>query len=120
MEFSAFIEDNVQAILDEWEGFAHTLLPAAGSMSTQELRDHSRAMLLAIAKDMETSQTEEERLAKSKDVSSPEEMTAAALHGAVRPRAEFELVQVVGEFRALRARPSCRRTWPSRRSSSVH
>ena len=104
MRFSAFIEQNLDAITAEWEAFARTLLPTAKSMSDLALRDHSREILLAIVKDMETSQTEDERSSKSKQMaaaSSP--ATVAAAHGALRHLAGFDLAQLVGEFRAMRA-----------------
>ena len=33
MRFSVFIEENLDAIVAEWEGFARTLLPAAKTLS---------------------------------------------------------------------------------------
>ncbi len=105
MRFSAFIETNLDAILQEWDAFAKTLLPAAATMSDLDLRDHAREILLAIAHDMETSQTEQQRSAKSKGVTREPgaPATAASTHGAIRQLAGFELVQLVAEFRAMRA-----------------
>ena len=54
MKLSSFIFDNVNAIVDEWERFARTLLPVGKTMTRLALRDHCRDMLLAIASDMET------------------------------------------------------------------
>jgi len=105
MKFSAFIAADLDAILVEWDAYARTLLPAAKSMSDEDLRDHAREILLAIARDMETSQTEDQRSAKSKRLteSSEEASSAGASHGGSRQISGFELTQVVGEFRALRA-----------------
>lgn len=105
IKLSAFIAHNLDSILQEWDAFAETLLPAAEGMSKEAIRNHSGEILLAIAKDMETSQTEAERSAKSKRMTVAPGMaeTAAAAHGAVRQMAGFELVQMVGEFRAMRA-----------------
>jgi len=105
MRFSVFIEENLDAIVAEWEGFARTLLPASKTLSDLTLRDHCREILLAIVKDMETSQTEDERDAKSKQVTfaPAASATIAAAHGALRHLAGFKLAQVVGEFRAMRA-----------------
>ncbi|MDQ6629701.1 MAG: sensor histidine kinase [Pseudomonadota bacterium] len=104
MRFSSFIIDNLDAIVEEWEAFARTLLPSAKSMSVLALRDHSREILTAIAKDMETAQTEAERTAKSKVVpTSGASHTIAAAHGVVRQSAGFDLAQLVAEFRAMRA-----------------
>ena len=104
MKFSTYILDNLDAIVREWETFARTLLPSANSMSGLALRDHSREILIAIAKDMETAQSQAERAAKSKTlpaIDAPE--TIAAAHGALRQLAGFDLAQVVSEFRAMRA-----------------
>ena len=104
MRFSAFIEQNLDAITAEWEAFARTLLPTAKSMSDLALRDHSREIFLAIVKDMETSQTEDERSSKSKQMApTSSSATIAAAHGALRHLAGFDLAQLVGEFRAMRA-----------------
>ena len=105
MRFSVFIKENLDAIVAEWEGFARTLLPAAKTLSDLTLRDHCRGILLAIVKDMETSQTEDERDAKSKQVTfaPAASATIAAAHGALRHLAGFKLAQVVSEFRAMRA-----------------
>ena len=74
-------------------------------MSDADLRDHAREILLAIAKDMESIQTEDQRSAKSKRLSElpAEANSAGASHGGARQTSGFELVQLVGEFRALRA-----------------
>jgi signal transduction histidine kinase len=104
MKFSTFIQGNLHQIVAEWETFARTLLPAAKTMSDLALRDHSRDILLAIAKDMETSQSKNERSDKSKHMrTSGAVETAAAAHGALRQIAGFDLTQLVGEFRAMRA-----------------
>lgn len=42
MKLSAFIDGNVDAILQEWDTFALTLLPAAGVMSQHERRNQQR------------------------------------------------------------------------------
>lgn len=105
MRFSAFIKENLEQIIAEWETFARTLLPASRTMSALALRDHCRGILLAIANDMETGQTTGERSIKSKELGLATDAvdTAAAAHGALRQIAGFDPMQVVGEFRALRA-----------------
>ncbi len=105
MNLSAFISKNVDAIVDEWESFAKTLLPIAGTMSSLALRDHCRDILLAAVADMRTQETESERAIKSKGNAGPgpEPDTAATEHGALRHLSGFDLVQLVAEFRALRA-----------------
>ena len=105
MIFSGFIRDNLDAIIQEWEAFARTLQPSANTMSVSALRDHCREMLLAMAREMETRQTGAQQSAKSKGMTeraaAPD--TPAAAHGTLRHRAGFDLVQLVAEFRAMRA-----------------
>lgn len=105
MRFSAFIKQNLDQIIAEWETYARTLLPAAKTMSVLALRDHCRGILLAIASDMETDQTTGERSIKSKELMPDTDTveTAAAAHGALRQIVGFDMMQLVGEFRALRA-----------------
>ena len=112
MKLAKFIQDNLEIILQEWETFAATLLPAAASMSTTALRDHARQILLAVAADMQTVQTSGEQKQKSLG-HGPEESgtadTAAGIHGELRHEVGFDLVQLVAEYRALRA--SVLRLW---------
>ena len=104
MRFSSFIRKNLDAIVAEWETFARTLVPAQ-HMTALALRDHCRQILLGIADDMEVQETIKERAAKSKGLAeSPDRAeTAATTHGALRQLSGFDLVQLVAEFRALRA-----------------
>jgi signal transduction histidine kinase len=104
MKFSEFIRNNLEAIVQEWETFARTI-PAARSMSGLALRDHCREILHAIADDMETGQTEQERKDKSKELppSGGGDESAAETHGTLRHTAGFDLPQLFAEFRALRA-----------------
>jgi hypothetical protein len=93
VKFSAFIESNLDAILEEWDSFARTLLPAAKTMTDAEIRDHAREIVLAIASDMETSQTEDQRSAKSKRMVRPAgAITAGANHGGARHVSGFDLL----------------------------
>jgi signal transduction histidine kinase len=105
MKFSTFIESNLDPILSGWDAFARTLLPAANTMSQLQLRDDAREILVAIAADMDTGQTESQRSAKSRRMRQLPDarLTAATSHGALRHNAGFDLVQLIGEFRALRA-----------------
>jgi hypothetical protein len=112
MKLADFIQDNLEVILQEWEVFAGTLLPAAASMSTAALRDHARQILLAVAADMQTDQTSGEQKEKSLghgDDALNEPDTAATIHGELRHDVGFDLVQLVAEYRALRA--SVLRLW---------
>ncbi|OCR26507.1 histidine kinase [Pseudomonas syringae] len=106
MRLSDFIVAHVDRIVDEWESFAKTIKPAADLMSREELRDHSRAILLAAARDMKTAQTKSEQAAKAKgeDLNkTPSLDEAAASHGELRHVVGFDLVQMTSEFRHLRA-----------------
>lgn len=110
MRLSKFIEENTEAILVEWEAFARTMIPPAETMSVVELRDHAGEILLAIAREMTSAQTEDEREAKSKGLAVPRDRsTFAAVHGGLRQRVGFDLTQLGAEYRALRA--SVLRLW---------
>jgi signal transduction histidine kinase len=104
MTFSAFIRNNLDAIVNAWEAFAQTL-PAAQSMSRLALRDHCREILSTIADDMDTAQTRAEQSSKSMDMAPPANTvdSAAESHGTLRHLAGFDLIQLVAEFRAMRA-----------------
>jgi signal transduction histidine kinase len=113
MRLSQFIKGNVEPILAEWETFARTMIPPAETMSIAELRDHSQEILLAIANEMESAQTETEREAKSKGLSvPPSNESFASVHGSLRQRVGFDLTQLSAEYRALRA--SVLRLWMTR------
>jgi signal transduction histidine kinase len=106
MRLAVFIERDMEAILSEWEAFASTLLPAAIDMSSDSLRDHAAQILRAVCKDLETSQTDEERDRKSKGLAlAPMDVhnTAAETHALLRAQGGFTLNQVTSEYRALRA-----------------
>lgn len=100
----SFIRGHLDAIVAEWEVFARSL-DVSKRMSVVELRDHCKEMLLSVADDMEVSESANERTAKSKghaDSSNPSESPATS-HGALRQLSGFDLVELVAEFRALRA-----------------
>ena len=103
MRLSEFILSNMNEILAEWESFAGAILPAT-NLDKLTLRDHAPEILKAIALDMETTQTDLEQAEKSKGlapIKDPE--TAAETHSTQRLRTGFNQVQVVSEYRALRA-----------------
>jgi len=101
----SFIQQNIGALLSEWELFAKTRIPAAATMSVLELRDHAEQMLRVIAEDIGRPQSEAQRDHKSKGLADGADAhpTAASAHGAIRHLSGFNLIQVVSEFRALRA-----------------
>ncbi len=104
MTLSDFITANLDEIVADWVAFARQL-PAGRTMTTAALRDHSREILVAIAAEMATVQSDQERADGSRDiVATPVSAdSAAAEHGALRQLAGFDLVQLFAEFRALRA-----------------
>jgi signal transduction histidine kinase len=105
MKLATFITDHLEVILAEWQAFATTLEPAATHMSALALRDHAKGILIAIALDIGTRQNPAEQLQKSQGLA-PETAgiaSAASIHGALRHDSNFSLVQLSGEFRALRA-----------------
>jgi len=114
MRLASFITENLEEILAEWEAFAASLLAPGQVMTSLALRDHASQVLLAIAADIESSQTDLEQAYKSKGFVQIAEATrtAAMTHGALRHLAGFDLRQLAAEFRALRA--SVLRLWLKR------
>lgn len=110
MKLSRFIVDHVEDILAEWVDYAESLSPAADSMSVTELRDHAGAMLRAVALDIDSPQSAREQIDKSLGEEDDESArSAASRHGHLRQAANFTLLQLSSEFRALRA--SVLRRW---------
>jgi len=100
----AFIQGNHREIIGEFSAFARTLMPPDSLMTDQELRDHSEELLLAIAEDLDTEQTSNEQSQKSRGHGSAKIMgVSGRLHADGRLHHGFTLVQVLAEFRALRA-----------------
>lgn len=98
-----FIRAEIEPILQEWEAFARTLLPAR-FMDRAGLRDHAHGMLLEIAGHIESRQSESERVAKSKGHQPKDGVVSwAEVHGGARQTSGFSVVETVSEFRALRA-----------------
>src|SRR5687767_8767135 len=112
MRQAEFILRNMETILEEWESFASTLLPAAADMGSHALRDDAKEILEAVAKDISTPQTKEAQAEKSKSPGpklSGASETAAQAHAVLRARSGFDINQLVAEYRALRA--SVLRLW---------
>jgi signal transduction histidine kinase len=101
MKLHRFIQDNLDALVAEWEAFARTLLPAAKTTANLALRDHYREILVAIVKDMQAAAARAD--VTRADVQPAAVETMAAAHGALRHAAGFDLVQLVSEFRAMRS-----------------
>ena len=106
MRLAEFIEANVDAIVDEAVVFSRTLLPAAGHLDETALRDHLPMILQAIATDLRTDQSNAQELRKSQGLAPPAatgEASAAQTHALLRAKAGFDVMQMVSEYRALRA-----------------
>jgi signal transduction histidine kinase len=106
MRLAEFILSNREPILVEWEDFARTCSPAAGTMNIEALRDHADQMLVVIAADLRTPQSLSEQSEKSKGQAEEESAkppTAAEEHGSGRAESGFTIEQMVAEYRALRA-----------------
>lgn len=103
MRLADFIRAEIEPILQDWEEFAITILPAR-NMDKTELRDHARDMLLVIANDLDSHQSESEQAAKSKGRGPKDgEQTWAEVHGGDRQTSGFSIMETISEFRALRA-----------------
>ena len=101
---ATFIRTNEQPIIDHWENFARTLVPASDDMSPRTLRNHIKDILAFIAADIESSQTDSEREKKSEGKKPKNtEHSAAEIHASLRQAGGFSMDQMVSEFRALRA-----------------
>ncbi len=108
LSLAQFIVASSGQIIGEWEEFARTGVPA---MNLEQRRDHLAGMLKAIALDLETPQTQGDQELKSKGHSDAAggNHTAASAHGVDRAQIGYTPVQMVSEFRALRA--SVLRLW---------
>jgi signal transduction histidine kinase len=107
MRLAEFILKNLEQILIEWESFARTLSPGC-TMSVTELRDHAESILRVTARDMMSAQSEQQRSEKSKGLGGGGEESkwldeASGQHALGRLGSGFNLVEVVSEYRALRA-----------------
>ncbi len=103
IRLAAFIRQEIEPILQDWEEFARTILPA-DQMDQSGLRDHARDMLLVIAGDLDSHQNASEQDAKSKGFGpEDEEESWAEVHGGERQTSGFSVLETVSEFRALRA-----------------
>lgn len=103
MRFFSFIESSHEEILKEWDSFAKTLFPK--HVERYLRRDHAAEMLTAISTDMQTAQSGQEQIDKSKGIVSPYRTPnkAASVHGVTRSIDGLTVSQLASEFRALRA-----------------
>lgn len=107
----AFILENIEAILVDWEDYARRYWEGPVPNS-KTIRNHAELMLRAVVKDMASSQSSHERKAKSEGESAEEstDINQAALgHALARVHDGFDIERMIAEFRALRA--SVNRLW---------
>jgi len=103
MRLAEFIRTQIEPILQDWEEFAKTIFHAR-HMGKDGLRDHARLMLLDIADDLDSRQSDAEQTAKSKGCGPQDgEESWAEVHGGDRQTSGFSVIETVSEFRALRA-----------------
>jgi len=95
-----FIRKNLEPITEEWREFAQTLAPAG--TTDLELRDHIHQILFFIADDIETFQTSAQQQEKSLGYDDRGK-SPAKIHATLRYRTGFNLVEMISEYRALRA-----------------
>ena len=108
MRLAEFIVAEREQILLEWDAFARSCLPTAHRMNLTTLRDHAAEILETIAEDLNDPQSRAQQVAKSVGKSdakadSQQRDTAAQSHGSDRAYSGFDVMQMVSEFRALRA-----------------
>src|ERR1700739_621917 len=104
MHLSEYIRANIEPIAREWEEFAKTCSPAAIGMTRNSLLDDVARILRAVAEDMEQPQTPAEQEAKGRSQRSTGALgSAASSHVSLRIDSRFDLVQIVSEYRAMRA-----------------
>lgn len=112
MRLANFILSNVEPILAEWETFARSIVPGE-NLGQLALRDHAGQILQATARDMKFPQSAAEQAKKSKGLDhgpSGDALDGASkLHAVDRLGLGFNLLEVMSEYRALRA--SVLRLW---------
>ncbi len=108
MQLAHFIRGNIEPILMEWETFARSLAPGK-SMTKLALRDDVEMILRATVRDMVAAQSDSQQSSKSKGhggaggEASDGLDDASTLHGVGRIGSGFDIMQVVAEYRSLRA-----------------
>jgi signal transduction histidine kinase len=113
MRLADFILSNVEPILAEWEIFARSI-GAGEHLDQLALRDHAAQILQATARDMKSAQTGAQRDQKSKGEKPHGKDSdaldgASGLHAVDRLSLGFDMLEVMSEYRALRA--SVLRLW---------
>jgi len=112
LRLADFILSNAEPILEEWETFARSIA-VAEHLDWLALRDHAGLILRATAEDMKSPQTatEQSRKAKGLDDSRGGDALdgASDAHAIDRLKHGFDMMEMMSEYRALRA--SVLRLW---------
>lgn len=106
MSIGEFIEQQVDAIVDEWVQFANTRLRSSHDFTREELADHAKVLLLALAADMKQAQGARAKHDKSQGNqpnNAPNLTRQAQGHAVQRFNQGFSIDDLLSEFRALRA-----------------
>jgi signal transduction histidine kinase len=101
-----FIRANVDRIVAEWVKFAQTRTPASDDMTDLALKDHIVELLEFIAEDLESPQSRNAQVQKSRGLGLENgkfTQSAAEIHASLRLWDGFNIDQMVSEYRALRA-----------------
>jgi signal transduction histidine kinase len=121
MNIGDFIEAHVDRIVEEWVQFAGGGLPAAHTFTHEQLADHARVLLLALAADIKKAQGAQAKHEKSqgdRPENSPDITRIAREHAVQRFDQGFSFDHLVSEFRALRA--SVIRRWTKQLDQPRH
>ncbi|WP_152205727.1 GGDEF domain-containing protein [Marinobacter changyiensis] len=103
MRLSEWISVNMEAVLQVWEDNAKDLLHDK-SASKVERRDHAKAMLLSIVHEMDQYQSERQRDDRgAKTPNLDEASISSRYHGQERRQLGLDIVELAGEFFALRS-----------------
>lgn len=113
MRLADFILSNVEPIVAEWEVFARSI-GAGETLDELTLRDHALQILQATAREMKSPQTPAQRDTRSRGVplhgrDSDALDGASDMHAIDRLNLGFDMLEVMSEYRALRA--SVLRLW---------
>lgn len=104
MRLAAFVDENFEHILQEWERFARTIDTPGKQLDPETLGDHAAGILRTVVADLRTRQSTWQRTEESKRHRHfVDSQTSAESHAATRLHCGFTLGQMISEYRALRA-----------------
>lgn len=106
MSIHEFIKTAIESIVTEWIEFARQRLPPSHNFTDDELADHAKVLLFALAADIKQTQGAQAKHEKSqgnRPSNAPEITRVAQDHASQRFDQGFTFDDLVSEFRALRA-----------------